>query len=175
MWDKDTWPNNNGNTSVKLLWLFGLMERGHRWPSAGLKSITDMPSHMIRFVASGAAANTRFIYFINSFIYFWSCTVRCVERLVPSLIGAKPQPPHLIPSPEAIRVLKWGWKSQKSPGKNGPTHDWGSRWTGCFCATWFYQHGKQQTVYYYIFYILLFKRYIYQIYLVELVLQDTRQ
>lgn len=62
MWDKDTWPNNNGNTSVKLLWLFGLMERGHCWPSAGLKSITDMPSHMIWFVASGAAANTRFIY-----------------------------------------------------------------------------------------------------------------
>lgn len=48
MWDKDTWPNNRSNTSVKLLWLFGLVERSHCWPSAGLKSITDMPSHMIR-------------------------------------------------------------------------------------------------------------------------------
>lgn len=112
MWDKDTWPNNNGNTSVKLLWLFGLMECSHRWPSAGLKSITDMPSHMIRFAASGAAANTRFILFIYLFIFGHprSRTVRCVERLVPPraaqewqlwlVLSCTPRPP---PHP-----LSWG-------------------------------------------------------------------
>lgn len=29
MWDKDTWQNNRCNTSVKLLWLFGLVEYSH--------------------------------------------------------------------------------------------------------------------------------------------------
>lgn len=164
MWDKDTWPNNNGNTSVKLLWLFGLMERGHCWPSAGLKSITDMPSHMIRFVASGAAANTRFIY-LFIFGHPRSRTVRCVERLVPPRAAQEWQvwlvlsrnPPHPIPSPEAIRVLKWGWKSQKVPAG---TDQHMTEGTGGLPASVVYgftnrSGSRSRTADYYIYYILL--------------------
>ena len=138
MWDKDTWPNNRSNTSVKLLWLFGLVERSHCWPSAGLRAFTDLPSHMIR-LRPAERLKTR------AFCHSRSRTVECVERPRSSRMTALiPVKPRCFS--EAHRVLKRGWKSWNSAGKTHrrPTREWEEWWKSC-SHLWFSQSPSTQS------------------------------